>query len=236
MATRFYLHRALSTIPGTLPSTQQSVITTNQTFDAVTVNKSMDTTVSAVAQADITATKTPTANPSRNYMTRFISQPLGQTSIAANTWTNIIAGWASSSTPWYPSDSTAHNMSALMVWRPSSGTKIATIFDNTNSSNTTSQSGATTEKTSLFTYVGSAVATISIGDVLIFEQFVSSNTTSSTTFHYGYDGSTISTTDIATNTNLAAYLETPETLTFTPPAITSTVTGKTNTNKRITKV
>lgn len=236
MVTRFYTHAASSTATGTLPTTKQSTQTVTTGFDAFTVNRSMDTIVSTGTQTDISATLAGAGSTTTFHMTRFISKPLDQTSIAANTWTISVACWSNSSLPFYPSRSNSLIPSCVYVWRPSTGAKIGTVFDGL-SSTTTAQQGTTSERTSKVNFTGSAVTSMLTGDLLVYEAQTGTNVSSTNTLHYAFDGATINTTDNATVTNHAAYLETPENLTFfTPPTtIDCTVVSQVLTNKIITK-
>jgi hypothetical protein len=196
----------------------------------------MDTTISAGTQTDITAAKTGGGSTTKFYETRFISDPLDQTSIAANTWTISIATWCSSSSPFFPCNSSRFVPSCLYVWRPSTGAKIGTVFDSL-SSTTTSQIGATTEMVAKVNFTGSAVSSMLTGDVLCFEALTATQVSSSFTWHYAFDGSVLNTSDNVAATNHASYVETPETLTFASAGSPSptTVTSKVVTNKIITK-
>lgn len=232
MATRFYLHAAASAVGGTLPSSKRSTMTATSTFDAYSVNRVMDTSVGA-AQTDITATKTNAGTP-RMYMTRFISPNIDQTSIAANTWTMNIAAWASSSLPYYPaSGSSGYIPACLYVWRPSTGAVVGNIFDGLSATGT-ANTGSSTEKSNKVTYTGSTLA-ITGGDCLVLEGWTATASTTSYTWHYAFDGTTVNTNDNAAVSNHASYIETPETLVFGLGGITATSTGKVNTNKIIVK-
>lgn len=234
MTTRFYLHSASSSVSGTLPSAQVSTMALTAQFDAFSVNRSMDTTISAGSQVDLTATKTNSSSTALMYMTRFLSSRINQTSISANTWTLNIACWANSSSPFYPSNTSHFVPSCLYVWRPSTGAVVGSaIFDGVSSTSTL-QLGSTSERVSKVNFTGSAV-TIQSGDILVLEAWTASNVTSSQTWHYAYDGATINTSDNTSATNHAAYIETPENITFTPPSIDATATTISNlTNKFIT--
>jgi hypothetical protein len=236
MVTRFYTHTATSTATGTLPSTIQSTQTITATFDAATVNRSMNTTVATGSQTDLSATKTGGGSSTVFHMTRFISDPLDMTSLSANTWTISIAGWCGSFLPFYPSQANKLIPSCVYVWRPSTGTKVGTVFDGL-SSTTTNQTGNTSEFTSKVNFTGSAVSSMTQGDLLVYEAQTGTDFSTSQTWHYAYNGSTITTTDNTATSNHAAYLETPQTITFYTPPTTfdCTVTSKVVTNKIITK-
>ncbi len=236
IVTRFYFHQTTSSQSGTLPTTTQAARTKNNNIDALTTNKTMNTTISAVAQTDLSKTLTPT-DPAFIYITRYISDPLGQTSLAANTWTLSIAAWASTALPWWPSNRTPQNIpGTLYIWRPSTGAKVSNVFDG-NSSGTTSQGGTTTETTSVVTFTGVS-GTPAVGDVLIYESWGTvAGAASSLTLHYAHNGTTASSSDNVPASNFAAYLQTPENLTFATPAVDATATTISNlTNKFITIV
>lgn len=235
--TRFYLHAASSGVGGTLPTTKQSTQTMTANFDAYTVNRIMDLTKASGTQTDITATKTAGGASTIFYMSRFVSDPLNESSIPAQTWTLNFASWASSTSMYYPCNSSGYIPSCLYVWRPSDGTKVGTIFDGL-SAVTSAQIGHTTEYVSSVTFTGSAVANLQSGDVLCFEAMTASSTTSSWTYHYAFDGATINLVDNTAASNHAAFIETPEAVIFytVSPPIDMTPNKVTITNKFITKV
>jgi hypothetical protein len=220
VTTRLYWHNTSNATSG-LPTTKQSTVSVSGGASQ-SVNKDMTITI-GTSQTSIAFTENVSTY---NYVCRWVSDTIGQSSIAANTWT-ISYGY---------SDGAISNNTirpALYVWRPSTTTKVATIFDSdiNNGANTT-----TTEQGRKSTFSGSAVASgITTGDVLCLEFiFLSGSAVSISTF---YDGTTVVTTDKTAASSVAAYIETPETIALGAPAsVTATVTGKTNTNKFINKV
>lgn len=195
----------------------------------------MDTTKGS-SQYDLTAAKTNTSTTNRMYMTRFLSDSLNVASISANTWTFNISCWSSSSATYYPTETTFNYRipSCLYVYRPSDGTVVGNVFDGMSASDTYAY-GYSMQVCQVTTYTGSAVASVSPGDILVFEAWTSGSVSTSLTYHYAFDGATITTTDGSTVSNHASFLETPQTITFGVPAITATSTGKVNTNKIIVK-
>src|SRR5690349_17705613 len=133
MATRFYLHNALSTNSGTLPSTEQSTKTAVFNFEAQTTNRSMSTTI-GTSQASLTFVNTVTRAANNTcYVTKFISTAINQTGIAANTWTYNFAIKTTNTTTTddYPTNDTAPKFIPICcyVWRPSTVAKVGNIFD-----------------------------------------------------------------------------------------------------------
>jgi hypothetical protein len=239
MATRLYLHKATSTNTGTLPSTKQSSKTTTGNLDAQTVNRSMDTTI-GTSQQTISASVTTVGSISDAYITRFLSGPFN-TNITAQTWT-INFAIASNSSQWTWIDSSSNGADGgfrvcAYVWRPSTGAKVANIFDGlTSAVSNTQVFGSYTEKSMHVTISGSAV-TVTNGDIIAIEFFDGHYTVLTSTDTLYLDGTTVNTsTAYPSVSNHASFIETPDTLTFVGGAITATVTGKTNTNKFIKKV
>lgn len=233
MTTQFFLHAASSTVSGTLPSTKQTTQSITLTGgDAVTVNRSMDTTI-GTSQTSIQSGSTRSLTTVIGYLTRFVSLPLSTTSISANTWTFAGGRTGAGSGTFYMGGSAGQVPAALFVWRPSTGTNIATIFD-TTASNASTAAASATEKSTIATFTGSGV-TAAVGDVLIYEQLggLSTSGTARTGSFY-YDGVTATTTDNTTVTSMASNLSTPQTLTFASGGITATTTPVTIRNKYIT--
>jgi hypothetical protein len=236
LTTTLYLHTASSAIAGTLPTTSQSTnFTANASFDATTINRSMNTIV-GTSQTQLTQTWTSTA-VWNIYVTKFVSNPLNQTSIASNTWT-VGAGFGGilSAAGRWPGSSTitpSKYPSTLYVWRPSTGALIGTIFDaiSATGSNYLRDSAETAV---IVTFTGSPVTCI-VGDVLIFEQWGRVNATSSQNYFYYFDGTNTTFTDSTTQTSIASYIQTPETISFSIPPVVCTPTGKTVINKFISK-
>src|SRR4249920_3064127 len=128
MATKLFFHNATSAVSGTLPSTNQSSLTLTLTADAVTVNRSMDT---SIGTSMITKTIASNANTSQQnlYYTRFISSPLDAQTISANTWDYNFAAFQDSGTANFPTNGTAGPVYVnCYLWRPSTGAKISTVL------------------------------------------------------------------------------------------------------------
>ena len=227
MATRFYLHDAVSTVSGTLPSTEQSTKTAVFNYEAQTTNRSMSTTI-GTAQASKTFVNTTTRAANNTcYVTKFISTPINQAGIAANTWTYNFAVKTSltTTTDDYPTNDTAPKFIPICcyVWRPSTGAKVGNIFDGNSVTGTyfdvgnQNTGGSTTSEVAEHgTFTGSAVATAAANDVIVLEAWISVwfSGATSTTLSYFYDGTTTNTTNGAIVSNHAAFLETPENITL----------------------
>ena len=92
MTTRLYFHLASSAVEDTLPTAAQSTLTADVNGDAQTVNRKMNTTVGA-AQGEVDITTNATASRQNLYFTKFVSEPIYQSSVAANTWTYGFCAW-----------------------------------------------------------------------------------------------------------------------------------------------
>lgn len=217
MATKLYLHNSSNGTTG-LPTTKQSSVTISGGASQ-SVNKNMTTTIGGT-QTSIAVTG---ATSNYTYICRWVSDVIGQTSIAANTWT-ITFGFKDGA----GATQTFH--AALYVWRPSTTTKIATIFDGDYSLATFA---TTTEKGYKRTFSGSAVASgIQSSDVLCMEFIYAAASPVTQTVYY--EGNTDVTTDATTMASVASYLSTPETITLgAPSTITMTPNAATITNKFI---
>jgi hypothetical protein len=223
MATRLYFHAAASAVGGTLPTTEQSAKTSIADFESQATNRSMDTTI-GVAQATLSyANTTNTGANSIRYVSKFVSAPLDQTSIALNTWRYNFAAKLSRLIDDYPCNDTSKKVPiCVYVWRPSTGAKVGNIFD-TNSTSVYSDLGSfspslstTSETSEDGTFSGSAVAGVQTGDVIIFEVWINVYTRDSisTTLSWFYDGTVETLTTGTTVSDQASFLETPENLVF----------------------
>src|SRR5690348_6645102 len=206
MATRLYLHDAASSVSGTLPSTEQSSRTAALNYEAQTNNRSMNTSI-GTSQATKSFVNTASRTNALGFVTKFISQPINQSGIAANTWTYNFASKNSATTNVddYPVDDTANHKLPVTcyVWRPSTGAKVGNILDadvnnyyDTGAYNGGGTPHATTSEVAQHgTFSGSAVAGATTGDVIVLEAWIYcyvTNTTSVTLSYY-YDGTTTNT-------------------------------------------
>jgi hypothetical protein len=225
LATRFYLHNALSGVSGTLPTGEQSTKTAFFNFDTTTNNRSMDTTI-GTAQASLTHTQAAIAGANNTcYVTRFVSTQINQSGIAANTWTYNFAAKVSvtSSVDDFPTNDTAPKFIPICcyVWRPSTGVKVGNILDGNSATGVYTDLGnggtnTTSESAEHGTFAGAAVASAAANDVIILEAWVDAwfSTATSTILSYFYDGTTVNTTAGAVVSNHASFLETPENITL----------------------
>ena len=206
----------------------------------------MDTTI-GTSQQVLNYVSTAVWADAFGYVTKFVSPNLDMTSITAQTWTWNFAAKISSGTPVnaYPTPSTNDRVPLnLYVWRPSTGTKVGTIFDSNTTAATYYDVGwenNTNEVLQNGTFSGSAV-TCQVNDVLVHEVWIRLDTvsTASATCGIYYDGTTVNTGASGTTvSNHASFLETPQTLTFVTgggPITMTQVSAKTYANKFITKV
>jgi hypothetical protein len=169
------------------------------------------------AQSIITLTTNAVTSQQFYYFTKFVSEPLNQTSIAANTWTynfaarSPVAGFAN-----YPTGSANQPVRVhVYVWRPSNGTKVGTILDGTSAS-TVDECTSSSLLVCQTTFSGAAVSSIQTNDVIICEiwHVLTQSLGSAVLCEFAYDGTTANTTKNATVTNHASFIETPETISF----------------------
>jgi hypothetical protein len=176
----------------------------------------MSTTI-GTAQSIITLTTNAVTSQQFYYFTKFVSEPLNQTSIAANTWTyNFAARSPVSGFANYPTGSTNQPVRVhVYVWRPSNGTKVGTILDGTSAS-TVDECVSSSLLVCQTTFSGAAVSSIQTNDVIICEiwHVLTQSLGSAVACEFAYDGTTANTTKNATVTNHASFLETPENISF----------------------
>jgi hypothetical protein len=212
--TRFYFHNVANATSG-LPTTEQSTLTVGQSAEGGTasaLNKTMNTTIGT---GQLSLAMTISGTVAKNcYYTRFVSVPLFQTSIAANTWTYNFAAAEGSTFLNFPVSGTNQPVRVnCYVWRPSTSTKIGTILDG-NTASTVTEGTNNQIRSQQTTFAGAAVSSMQNGDVVILEVWfiVTPQVSFAATFYY--DGTTVNTTAGSTVTNHASFLETPETLTL----------------------
>ncbi len=214
MATSLYFHAAASSVAN-LPTDEQSSLAPDANkADAVTVNRSMDTSV-GVSPTSLVITTTADTNAHNYYFSRFCTLPLKDvTSITAQTWTYKFAAKESNTAANFPCTGTnkAVRVTAY-VWRPGTG-KVGNILDGT-SNNTVDESTAGTETYHVVTFSGSLVSGVQDGDVICFEVWfvVTQGTGAAYTDTFYYDGTTES-AENATVTTPASLISTPQDLTF----------------------
>jgi hypothetical protein len=185
----------------------------------------MDTTI-GTAQTSQAFTNTAIAsNNKKYYVTKFVSQPINQSGIAANTWTYNFAvkTTVNASTDDYPCIDTSQLVPVTCyVWRPSTGAKVGNIVDGNTAStyfdvgNQNTTGHTLNEVAEHGTFTGAAVAGAAASDVIIMEAWVNvwMSTAASTVLSWFYDGTTTNTTSGTVVSNHASFLETPETITF----------------------
>lgn len=215
MATRLYFHNQTDSTSG-LPTAEQSSLTSNKNAEgSQTTNRIMNITI-GTSQASLQMTSNAVSSTQNYYFTRFVSPALDMASISANTWTYNIATRQNSTQNRgnFPVDGNDQPVRVnCYVWRPGTG-KIGTILDG-NTAATVDENG-NSEVVHHVTFSGSSVSSMAAGDRLVFEvwfviQQVSGITSTNTIY---YDGATVNTTDNATVSNHASFIETPQTLTF----------------------
>lgn len=85
--SKFYLHRATDTGPGTLPGSSALGGTPTVTATGAATNRWLDGTISGVAQTSTTTTTDGTANAQTAWFTRHLSPPIAAQTISAQTIT-----------------------------------------------------------------------------------------------------------------------------------------------------
>lgn len=213
MATRFYFHQDTSVYTN-LPTAEQASVASDADGDAQTLNRHMDDVIGAGPHQFVRVTSLNNTNNNDYYFTRFVSHPINQSGIAANTWTYSIAHRENNAAANFPVSGNNGPLKVVCyVWRPGSG-KVGDILDGSSAS-TADEGGANVIRASTVTFTGAAVAGATTGDHVVFE--VWANTTqgnaTSRNIDFFFDGDTVTTTD-GTVSNHASFIETPENITF----------------------
>ena len=218
--SRFYFHSTFYSVAGILPTTNQSSMAVDYNVDLISNSRTMDRTRSTTLQKSLSKSiSSAWFTTSNYYITRFISPILGQFSIAANTWKYSISA-VNTSSPSTDKAPTRTNTNPgpihinVYVWRPSTGAKIGTIYDGDTSN--VAQYSDSNQRTAYATFAGSAVNNMQQTDVLVVEcwMHIYNSFFGSQTPTFYFDGTTVNTTDGAVVSNHAAFLETPESFSF----------------------
>lgn len=222
MATRIYLHVATNPIAN-LPTTEQSTNTSVYSLNPVSTNFLMDGTI-GIAQVTRPTSGT-NSSAGKTFIGRWVSDTLGGTTqIDANTWTVNFAATDSGSNKFPATTGVGTIWVCAYVWRPGTG-KVANIIDGV--SGNTFQVGSSTEKVEHGTFTGAQVTGVQSTDVLCIELWADTTGAATGWAHRVYfDGTTENTTPAATVSNHAAFIETPQNITF-PLHITKALTTET---------
>lgn len=227
--TKLYFHATNNAQAG-LPTVEQSSLTVDNNGDVANKNRLMDDTA-GTAENTIDCGSSATTSAQVLHFTRFCSKPFSNTSISANTWNYVFGAEQDNVNANFPCSGSGKDIwVTVYVWNPNTQTKVGNIIDGLTSSGTFQEPSASASPIVVSgSFSGSAVASIPSGCVIVYEcmfQITHNNATARTlTFHY--DGPTVDTTGGDSFSNNAAYIETPQTLTFQTnavKAITSTVT------------
>ena len=223
--TKLYFHNTTSGLGG-LPTTEQSSLTPDNTSDALTINRTMSPTIGSAQTSKVCTTKASTSSQVA-YFTRFVSNVLGVTSIAANTWNYAWAGAEDNVNANFPcsADNKAITV-CVYVWNTNNSTKVGNVLDGSSNTDYNETNNVSTETSYFGTFAGSAVNSIPAGSVLVYEavfQFTHNNSTARTITYY-YDGATETNSNQTTVTNHASYIETPQALTFAGGNVVKTLT------------
>lgn len=219
MPTKLYFRAASPGLSGTLPTNEQSTATPTWSATGATTLRSLQPTP-GTAQTSLAGTTSATTAAQRGFLGYFASQPLpagtvlGGGSItlnvadaegnnAANFWVNALN---------------------VYIWRPSTGAKVGVILDSAATSLGGTE-GGTGQTVTHITGISSSAVSAAANDVVIVEiwgAFTQSMATSySATFFY--DGTTENTTENASVTNHASYIEFAENIPY-PVEVTVALT------------
>jgi len=235
--TKLYFRSTTNGTSG-LPTDEQSTLTrTVLGADAVTLNRTLSTT-KGTTQTSINLTSGAVTSQQTGYWGRFVSDILNMTSIAAQTWTYNFGHSQSSNFANFPSNGSAPVYCHCYIWRPSNSSKIATIIDGNSIGSVSEPGSANNEESGHTTFSGAAVS-FQVGDVIIFEVWFRWTQTlgNALTLRWFYDGLTENTTNGASVTNHASFIDSPATLTFgAPPSAIDATSDAKNVLKPITMI
>ena len=217
--TRLYFHDAAASIPGTLPSGEQSTLTSSSTWTGATPMKQMNTTIGS---SQVTASNGFNSNgidTTRNQFARFFcTTPIVTPITLSNIMTLNVAARVSADVGL----SWGLYYINIYTWRPATNTKPTTIFVgniNTYSPNTFVTS--TTEVVKNTYGIPIATNNVLAGDIIVCEIWSRNDSfiddTSSATGFFYYDGTTVNRTTDAVVSNHASFLEFNTIIPFSSP-------------------
>lgn len=209
MATKLYFHDATNDLSGTFPSGEQSSSVPDATASGATTLRKMDTNIGA-GQATSSLSSAAQTSAQNGFQRFFCSKPLnGDQTIGSSNFTINMAGGESNGQA---------NFNRLginiYIWRPSTGALVGTIFDSLDFSATEPGSENVVTHKSLSP---SASVNALDGDVIIVEIFSATSgqgMSTSYTISIFYDGTTENTTEGASVSNHASFIEFAENISF----------------------
>jgi hypothetical protein len=210
MATRFYFHNDTNALTGTFPTTEQAGIAASVTSTGANTLRTMDLSI-GTAQTTATVTSLASTAVQNHFMRFFCSPPLvGDQTVGGGTMIlNAADAEGNNNANWWI------NSLNVYVWRPSTGTKVGTVRDDAGTS-LGGLEGGTGETVSHVTGITSSAISALDGDVIICEVWVRAQQSASMSYTntFYFDGTTVNTTENASVTNHASFLEMSENLIF----------------------
>jgi hypothetical protein len=212
VTTRLFFRPTTSVVSGTLPSGEQSAQTPTVTATGGTTNRSLSLGFGSATGTNLTATTSASTSRQFALMGMFISDPLlgtgtvgggsmifgageQESNLAANAWMNGLE---------------------LYVWRPSTGSKVGTIKAFTASLGGTEPTSAAATQTTYITGITSSGVSYQDGDLIVGEVWSDITQGMSTAYTVGlyYDGATAISSENASNTAPASFIEFSEDVNF----------------------
>ena len=211
MSTKLYFHVNANALSGIFPTGEQGA--SSASFTAVGAN-TLRTMDRSIGTSQTSLSFTGATDSTRNFMGFFSSPPFNRTQTVGGNVMEILV--ASSE-----SDLGANfwiNSLTVYVWRPSTGTKVGQLLDNStgNSLGGAEPLTANNAYPDYITSIASAQVNASVGDVIICEVWntVATGSIIPYTCSFYFDG-TIETTNQSTIvTSQASYIKFSETLSF----------------------
>lgn len=219
MATKFYLRDEASGVAGTLPSAEQSTLTSDKDATTQADNLTLSTTKGTSTAAIVQYSTNANTNLQNHYIARYVSAPIYHLSIDTNTWTFAFAAFQGSSSANFPVSGTDQPVYVnCYVWRPSTGTKVGTILDG-NTVSTVDEGAVNATVYHIVNFTGAQVTGLQWEDVIVFEVWfrVTPATASTHTLRFLHDGGTEYAENDTSASSAASNLSTPQSLVFEEP-------------------
>lgn len=218
MATRLYLRSVGHGNTGTFPVGEQSSASSIQII-AGNSSIALMTTTPGSAQTSATINSFASSTVQSYLVKMFCSPPIsGNVTVGGGVMLINNAGLENSASMNF----FAGNTAGIYVWRPSTGTKVGTIKEASNSSTLgLGQLEVGTGETSLhLTSITTTAVSAQSGDVIIYEMWARFTQAMATAYQgiIYWDGTTVTTANATTVSNHASFIEFNETFSFVLPA------------------
>ena len=211
MSTKLYFHIDPNALVGTFPTIEQGAAAAS--FIAAGAN-TLRTMTRAPGASQTSLSFTGATDNTRNFMGYFCSPPFDRDQSVGGNPMELLAASSESN---LGANFWINNLN-IYVWRPSTGTKVGQLLDNTTGNSLGAQASLTANDAypDYINSIGSAPIAVLAGDVIVCEIWnrTAIGSAISYTCNFYFDGSTETIDEATIVTNQASYIKFYETLSF----------------------